>query len=405
MLFVFPHTHHYCAVPIMRFYIILLLCLLLSACSKTPGHTDATSELPADTQAQANTIPIQSPPPGDPGPFIVQLQDKLPSRIFSVAANISHIAITYQTDVSDITQCLDTQINVCFKGFLTLATRQNPSQQKTIEIYESDTQSGAQILDLIPTQDGFALLYNNGRYVGDETQNRLLMLSNNGEPSLNVTLEEQSSKLVASLASLADDNILLCTAKNSATPPQINCQKLYPTGKMEPIAQLSSPTTIHHLTIAASKQKLLLAYTNASGLHAVFLDAPQQSIDFGPTTAQKPLIAQGHGAFLLMWQDDQAQLRASRIQDDAQHTTPITLAGLQYQLPQGLAAVPAGFLFAVNEGKMSNVALINPTADTWFLLDNSNVVRLIQGISALNIQNARLGKLVWQTAASLVAAR
>ncbi|MFA5623584.1 MAG: hypothetical protein WC966_00810 [Bradymonadales bacterium] len=390
----------------MKFLPLLCLALLFFACSKTTVQKLVSHEADTPEVGDESKLPAQLAPPGAAGPFIAQLDSKFPSRVFATAANISHFSVAYQSDVGDITQCTETQINVCFKGYLSIVTRTNPAKIKTVEIYESDTQSGAQIIDLLATQNGFAILYNNGRYIGDETQNHLLFMNNNGEPTLNVPLElEQQGALVAAANMLPDDNIILCSAHNRSISSSVTCQKVYASGKMSKIVEISSPSPLRQLAVISSKERQLLAYLNADGLQLVFLDDTTNTTKLGFATTHKPQLAYGHGAFLLLWQDDKAQLNAVRIEDDGQQSKTLTLAGLQYHVAQGLAAVPQGFLFAVNAGKVSEIGLLNPRANSWYLLDNSNAVRLISVISSLDIQNARLGRFVWQSAASLIGMR
>lgn len=387
--------------------ILFVLSMALMGCSKSTilSHGD---EVDAEEEGAAPRYPVFAPPPGAPGPFVVQLHQKRPSFVFGTAANVTHFAITYQTDLGGDNCGID-GLNVCFKGFLLIAERKNPSKFELVELYESDTQSGAHIDELHDTHDGFVVLLREGRYVGDDLVSRLVFVQNDGRIQSQSPLEFDHVEVKqASGAVLADGSVLVCALKSEERQSQneiserITCKKIFSSGKAERVHGVQAENPVHFVKVATHAKSTLLLWQTGKRLKASLLENPKHVIDLGYSTAKSASVIYGHGAYLTIWQDDQGHVHSVRIEEDGSLSERLTLAGLQYNLPDAISAVPAGFLFAVNVGKRSDIGLIEPSNEKWHLLSNSEYLRKISGISALHIQNARQGMFIWQTADSLV---
>ena len=73
-----------------RFLILPLLLLILAqvSCGSKDGTKSATSEDAIEQEAEAIAeAPKLPPPPGEPGPVLIRLENRFPTQIFATAAN------------------------------------------------------------------------------------------------------------------------------------------------------------------------------------------------------------------------------------------------------------------------------------------------------------------------------
>ena len=126
----------------------------------------------------------------------------------------------------------------------------------------------------------------------------------------------------------------------------------------------------------------------------------------GQSTALEPRAAAGLNAFAVIWQGDDATMRIDRIPNaqplaGLQRKTLI-LSGLDYRSVSGPVAFSQGYVFSFRHMNTQQVALVTPDFSGWHLVGNNKDWRQFGHIASLDIQDAHVGKLTWQTAESLI---
>jgi len=389
--------------------IVVALCALVGC---RPGDKGAASESPsaaAEAAASAQeTAPVWTPPPGEPGPFLLQIDSNLPTQVFGTVATPSHFAIAIQSDVRDIQSCPSTELAVCFKGSAYIAERTNPNQPKLVPLYESDTQSGARVDGMAAAAGLFAFAFNEGAYAGDTRVAAIVVANPQGDIVRQIPLQsDQNTVLQTSLASYDDSAILACSLMQRAKRTGIVCD-IYDLAKntQKPAGvEWFFEAPIRSLDIAVHDKHVLLAWTAAGHTYAAFAQHPENIFDLGESTAQRPIIAAGHGAFAVVWQDANADTCIERIDPRTREAKRIKLNGLRERTINGIAAISSGFLIAFRFDNAPQLAIIEPGFSNWHLVDNNKRWRMISDDAVLDLQDAHSGKILWQTAHSLIAER
>ena len=199
---------------VQRWMVTFAVCALLCGCRSKDAAESPTSVqvVEAEQQEAEPEAPKLLPaPPGEPGPFLVRMENGFPNHIFGTAATENHIAIAMQGDARDISLCTETGLPVCFRGQLLVTARTNPNQPIMVKLYESDTQSGAQFDDIVSVGDRFAIALNEGIYVGDGQNVSLVFVDGLGniERALDLNFPESHITQTA-LSSYSDDSLLIC---------------------------------------------------------------------------------------------------------------------------------------------------------------------------------------------------
>ncbi len=374
-----------------------------------PGNVASDSDI-AVTAEPENAAPRKLPaPPGEQGPILIRLTDNFPTQIFASAASESHIAIALQSDVRDISLCTETELPICFQGMGVVVQRLNPNQPKAVKLYESDTQSGNRIDDVATDGKNFVFALSEGKYVGDTPVAKLVIVDENAAITRDIVLSAPDIHISRiSLNTLNDGRILVCKAyERIPGPPGLICEKLdISTGKTSPAATIQTQSPIRNFDISIHDEHILAAWIESGYAYAAFLDTPNDKLELGLATAVKPRIAAGLDDFAVIWQSDDAQTHVDKIpvsgaiKSIQRHS--MLLSGLDYRSIGGIVAVSEGYLFAFRHQNTQQMALISTDFKTWNLLNNSNSWRMLSDYASLDIQEAHSGKILWQTAESIV---
>lgn len=385
--------------------------LLLAACSSNAQRPQATNDAVAAKAPEASELPAKLPaPPGEPGPFLVRLHELFPSQIFAASATPTHIALAMQSDVRDITQCRVTNLPVCFRGTAVIAPRTNPNTPVRINLYESDTQSGARVDDIAAAGNRFAFAVREGMYVGDTPMASVIIANDAGNIEHQIVLSStQNFVEQVALSSTQDHRVLMCAAvrAESLDDDKIICEQIdLSSAKREPYATIPVSSPVRAFDVAVHGKRALAVYEAGGHVFAVFLDKPSEHLDLGASTAMRPLIAAGWNHFAVAWQADDGMLiiddvdaESKNIQTMARRT--IALNGVKDRSISGLAAVSEGYIFGFRHQNTQQIALVDSDFSAWSLLDNSNVWRMFSDYGVLDTQEAHAGKIFWQTAESL----
>lgn len=393
-----------------RVFSFALLALFAIACeSKTDvTHTAVNVD---ELENEATPVPPKKldPPPGEPGPILVKIDDKLPTQIFAAASSTDWIAMAFQTDVRDLAQCTQTELPVCFKGYGLITDRRNPNQPQVVQLYESDTQSGARIDDLAAVGNDFVFALNEGVYVGDTHEVSLIVMSSNGDIRRKIQLNRDDFDVTRTVLEPRENHqILVCAAFEPAQGKHgIQCQSLNPmTGQMTAVATIPTSMPVRTLELKVAENRALVAWVEGGFAKIALLDKPNEILELGAAASLKPFIAAGLHDFAVSWLGDDAQMRIDKIPMD----TPVKsidrktliLNGLDHQNLGGLVAMSEGYLFAFRHKNTQQMALIDPEFEGWSLIDNNASWRALHDYAVLDIQNAHTGKILWQTAESLI---
>lgn len=399
----------------MRFNAFLLssfaIAFLASACdskdSPKPATTDAANQ--AEDNAQSQVQRKLPAPPGEPGPVLIRMTNSFPTQIFAVAATENHVAFAMQSDVRDVSLCTETELPVCFHGSVLISQRRNPNQPKLVKLYESDTQSGSRMDDAAAAGNKFVIAISEGRYVGDTPVSKLVIVDENAVKEREIILSAPDIQIShISLNPLEDGRVLVCKSFEPIQGnPGLICEKLDPsTGKLTPVATIQTKNPIRSFEIALSEERILAAWIESGIAQTAFLNAPDEKLELGVATALKPHLAAGLNNFAIVWQSDDAQTHVDKLPIDKSiksiERQTMTLNGLDYRSINGLAAVSEGYLFAFRHQNTQQMALISTDFKSWNLLSNSNNWRMISDYAVIDIQEAHTGKIVWQTAESIV---
>ena len=398
----------------MKHFHAILMCsvsvgLMLSACENKETPKTAVSDAAIQTEPEATAPRRLPPPPGEPGPVLIRIQDLFPTQIFAFSAGLEHIALAMQSDARDPSLCPDTGFNYCFHGIGVIAPRRNPNQPKSIKLYESDTQSGSRIDDVAAVQNKFIFALNEGQYVGDTPIVKLVVVNENAESEREITLSAPDIHISqVTLNTLDDERILVCKAIEPIQgAPGIICEKLDPvSGKSSPAATIQTHLPVRSFNVSVSGEHILAVWIEANYANAAFLNEPLNKLELGLATVQKPHIAAGLDDFAVVWQSDDAQTHVDRIPigDSLKsfERQSLILNGLEYRSIGGLNAVSEGYLFAFRHQNTQQMALIALDFKSWNLVSNSNSWRMLSDFASLDIQEAHTGKMIWQTAESLI---
>ena len=351
-------------------------------------------------------------PPGEPGPFLVRMESGFPNHIFGAAATEKQFAIAMQSDARDITLCTKTNLNVCFHGKAIIADRTNPNQATVLNLYESDTQSGAQIDDVTSIGDTFVFAVNEGLYVGDTQNVSLVIADGTGNVLRGVDLGQPNARIVGtSLCRYTDSEVLICRgiepdANRDQLMPRIICERYLPqNSQRSSVASIQSDQMIRALDVGCNGEQALLAWIENGHAKAAFLNNPKAVIELGLSTANPPYVAAGLEAFAVSWQGDDGNMRVTRIPLDGTESRTLLLNGVQYRSVTGFVATSLGYLLAFRHQNTQQVALVEPDFNAWHLVDNSQNWRMFFDYASIDIQDAHTGKMIWQTAESLVKAK
>ena len=395
-----------------HFYIppILLFILVLASCGSKDSAKSATTEDAIDQESETVREPPRlPPPPGESGPILVRLENHFPTQIFAAAANEKWIAMGIQSDIRDITQCPETEIPVCFEGDAVIVERLNPNNPKRLKLYESDTQSGSRIDDVAASSDRFVFVLSEGLYVGDTKKTRLAIVDETAKLVQMVDLAKSEYQITqTAMAPWQDDRILICSSFTPNTGnPGIRCDALEPkTAKLTPVISLNMRQPVRNLDVAVLGEQALLVWIDSGFAKAVRLDKTDEPLVLGQSTAHEVHAAAGLNEFAVIWQGDDAQMRVDRIPYGQSlkslERKMILLNGLDYRTVGDLVAISQGYVFAFRHQNTQQMALITPDFSGWHIIDNSNSWRFMSDYASLDIQEAHTGKIVWQTAESLI---
>ena len=393
-----------------------VLCLFwLGSCESKDSPKAATSSQTSQTevvQAEPELPKVLPPPPGDPGPFLVRMERGFPNHIFGMAATEKQFAIAMQGDARDISLCTKTNLPVCFQGRALIADRTNPNQPVMVDLYESDTQSGSQVDDVAAVGQHFAFAINEGLYVGDTQNASLVLTDGSGHVERNVDLGQSGVRIVkTSLCKYTDAELMMCRGiepevKRDQLMPRIICERYLPqNGQRSPVASIQSDQMIRNMDLACNGERALLSWIEAGHAKAAFLDKSNEVMDLGLATAMPPYVAAGFEAFAVAWQGDDGEIRIDRISKDGKDRKTLLLNGIRHRSVNGLVATSYGYLMAFRHQNTPQVALIAPDFSAWHLVDNSQSWRMFSDYASLDIQDAHTGRMVWQTAESLIQPR
>ena len=392
------------------FLIIALTPLCLFSCGSKDSAKSATPEETVDQDvpgvAEAPRFP---PPPGVSGPILINLEKHFPTQIFASAANEKWIALGIQSDIRDITQCPETEIPVCFEGDAVLVERLNPNTPKRLKLYESDTQSGSRIDAVAASSDRFVFALSEGHYAGDTRQNRIAIVDETAKLERTINLDTAEYKVDRTvMASWQDDRILVCTSfAPEKGKPGIQCSALEPkSAKLTQVLSMSMQQPVRSLDVAVYQDHALLTWIDSGFAKAVIFDKPDDILVLGPSTAHEIQTAAGLNELAVLWQGDDAQMRIDRIPYKKTlkelERRMLLLNGLDYRTVGHLTAISQGYLFAFRHQNTQQMALVEPGFSAWHLMDNSNTWRFLSDYASLDIQEAHTGKIIWQTAESLI---
>ena len=384
--------------------------LLFSWSSKDRPKAATTDTVDESESAFKAEVPKRlAPPPGDPGPILIQMGSSFPTQIFAASATENTLALGIQSDARDISLCPETELPFCFVGNAVITQRMNPNESKIVKLYESDTQSGNRIDDVAAMASGFVFALNEGRYVGDTAVSRLVIVDNTATIKNNLTISAPDLHISStSLSALDGERVLVCKAcEPTQGRPGIICESLdTSTGKSTPVVTLQTEYPVRELETAVSGETALIVWIENGHAHAAFSDHPNDVLDLGLSTALKPHVAAGLNDFAVAWQSDDAQTHVDRIPYSAVMKSlerqSLILNGLDYRTIGGLIAISEGFLFSFRHQNTQQMAIVPVDFNSWHLLNNSNHWRMLSDYGVLDIQDAHSGKMVWQTGESLI---
>ncbi len=385
----------------------------MCGCSKqeTVPSTVADAESPAADSAPAEAVERKLPsPPGASGPFMIRLESRFPTQFFGSAATESHVAIGYQSDARDISLCPETELQVCFHGIAVISERTNPNHPVSVKLYESDTQSGARMDGVAAADNRFVFALNEGMYVGDTPKTSLAIVDAAGRIERAVDIGQPQARVVqTALIGAGKRQVLMCRA----IEPNDSRQQLFPrivceyydvaSAKRTPAATIQTDEPVRALNISSNGDKTLIAWISGGKLHAAMMDAVDEKIELGASTAVRPWIAAGLNEFAVAWQADDGSTHIDRIPYAGSDRRSLVLNGVDFRTLGGLVAVPDGYLSSFTHLNTQQVILVSTDFGSWDLVDNSSKPRLFVDYASLEISEAHTGKMVWQTAETLIA--
>ena len=188
--------------------------------------------------------------------------------------------------------------------------------------------------------------------------------------------------------------------------PRIICERYLPqNSQRSPVASIQSDRMVRALDVGCNGAQALLAWIEGGHLKAAFVHNPTDVFDLGLSTANPPHIAAGLDEFAVSWQGDDGNMRVTRIPLEGSDQKTILLNGVQFRSITGMVATSLGYLLAFRHQNTQQVALIEPDFNAWHLVDNSQNWRIFSDYASIDIQEAHTGKMIWQTAESLVKAK
>ena len=394
------------------FYSALVFCVFgcdtkSSPNPATPNAVDVDSTGAHDVEKVATL----SAPPGEAGPFLVRSDALFPTQIFGFAATETHIAIAMQSDVRDVSQCVQTQLPICFQGAALLTTRRNPNVAMRVDLYESDTQSGARVDGVESVGQYFAFAIRDGVYAGDTPRQSLAIFHQDGTTTARLDLTSPQAKChQIALAAQEDNRVVVCRAldlNDLKSSHQIDCQSVgIATGKSSHLGSIATQAPVRSLSIIEGFDRILVAWTSNAHAYVAFLDVPDNVIDLGASTAIRPSLARGADRFAIAWQGDDGTFKIDAIYPAKQnrHDTrqTIVLNGVYERSLGALVAFSRGYAFAFRHQNTQQIAIVDADLKSWYLADNSTQWRMFSQYGALDIDNAHNGKFVWQTVESLI---
>lgn len=381
--------------------------------SKSSVHLAAADAADAEAKnaREPQKLPVLDPPPGDPGPFLIRLDTLFPTQIFGVAATESSIAVAMQSDARDVSLCAQTRLPICFRGTAVIARRRNPNTALRIDLYESDTQSGARIDDVESVGDYFAFAVRDGIYAGDIPKQTLAVYRQDGTPTANIDLTApQADCRQIALAASGDRRFIVCSAldlNDLGASHRIACRSIdAATSKSDDLGHISAQAPVRSLDIATGFGRTLAVWTAQAHAYAAFLDAPENIADLGPATAVRPSVACGADRFAVAWQGDDGTSRIDAIfpnENDAPvNRQSLVLSGAIDRSVGPLAAFSHGYAFAFRHQNTQQIGVADPDLGGWHLVSDSDDYRMFGQYGTLDVQNAHNGKLIWQTVESLI---
>lgn len=394
----------------------LSLTLVTTACgNKTKGLNAASEAVNEKEDIAASDIAIETAPPGEPGPFLIQLTENFPTEVFGAAATASHFAIATQTDTRNIANCPLTDLAICFRGIAYVSPKSNPTNPRPLVLYESDTQSGSQVDDLVASKMSFVFAVNEGAYVGDTRQAKLVVADLNGSSDFQIPLNPPDGIILQTRIDASKDNkILAChivadivddIIRDAKT---ITCESIdihsTPT-KRSKISDYRFSTPVRAIDLASSQDQALVAWIAGGRAYAASLNAPRQLIELGAATALNPIVAKGHGVFIIAWQAEDSLIHLTSVDKDMKNVKTIKLNGIENRSLGGITSNKDGFLTSFRHENTQQLAHIAPDLSEWQLIDNSKHWRMFSNAASLDLQDAHNGSIIWQTAYSLVKAK
>lgn len=390
------------------FFVLVFVCgalCLFLGCSRTPeSHVVPDTEVP---QPEPPPPPKQLPPPGNPGPVLLQIATLFPLQIFGTAATPNYFAIATQGDAYDEKLCPLTNRPNCYKGTAYIAPRMNPNEPKLISLYESDTQSGARVEAIAATADRFFFAVTEGLYAGDTRSTTLIVADQTGNVERTLAMNPPRQIVYQMALASSETNVTSCMITNSheiaVDDAHIRCEQVDAAyGTRTTVLDWAFETPPRSLDIALLKNDLLIAWTAGGRLYAAFSDAPEAVMEFGEAISAGPYLAVGHEQFMLAWLDDKAQTRITRIVRGEPPSKQLLLNGIMERTLDGLVATVPGFLLSFRYDNSQQLALIEPDLSAWHLVEGKAPWLQLSDYAALDIANAHQGKIVWQTADSLI---
>ena len=388
----------------------LLVCI--GGCSNTketvPDRAADHVDAPKSEEAVQEVRKLPAPP-GLPGPFLVRLENRFPTQFFGTAATESHIAIAYQSDARDVSLCPESELQICFHGIAAFAERTNPNHPVTVKLYESDTQSGARIDAVAAAGNRFVFALNEGIYVGDTHKTSLVITDHNGHIERAIDFGQPQAHVVqTALSSYQKQQLIVCRS----VEPDDGRQQLFPrivcefldvqNSKRSAAATIQVDQPVRSLEVASNGSKSLLAWNEGGKLRVAFLDKPDDAVELGASTALRPLVAVGLDEFAVAWQADDGLMHIDRIPFEGEERRSLVLNGVDNRTLGGLVAVSNGYLSTFTHQNTQQVMLVSPDFESWDLVENSSSPRLFSDYASLDITEAHTGKMIWQTAESLV---
>lgn len=399
----------------MADYSVRLLCVCLGCCllacgSKAPKETPSPDAVVEQETAIGEEIPAKLPaPPGEAGPILIRLQSAFPTQIFASVASENFIAFGLQSDSRDVSLCPKTELPVCFRGFAVITGRMNPNEPKSVVLYESDTQSGSRIDDVSAAGTKFVFALNEGRYVGDTAEAKLVVVDENAAVMREIPLSSQELHISQTvLKSWGESQALVCSSFEPASGrPGIKCDAYNPeTGKLSGVATIQTKQPVRSFDVGVSGSRALVVWNESGYEKAVFLDAPGDSIELGIATAERPSVAAGLNDFAVAWQRDDTLIQIDRVplKGDLKslERKSLLLSGLDHRSIGRLVAISEGYVFAFRHQNTQQLALVSTAFDEWHLVEQSDSWRMMGGYASLDIQDAHTGKIIWQTVESLI---